>query len=90
MAEGWAHLLNRWIAAGVVDEETAARIRAFELANDGSKRLRWPIWIALAFGALALGAGVLLFVSANWDDLSPAADSVWSFCSSPPFTSGAR
>jgi uncharacterized membrane protein len=29
--------------------------------------------IALAFGALTLGAGVLLFVSAHWDALSPQA-----------------
>ncbi len=28
--------------------------------------------LALAFGALLLGAGVLLFVSAHWDELSPA------------------
>jgi uncharacterized membrane protein len=38
----------------------------------GSVRLRWPIWISLVFGALMLGAGVLLFVSAHWDALSPA------------------
>jgi uncharacterized membrane protein len=34
--------------------------------------LRWPIIIACALGALLLGAGVLLFVSAHWDELSPA------------------
>src|SRR6476620_1818116 len=41
------------------------------MARSGSTRLRWPIWIALVFGALMLGAGVLLFVSAHWDALSP-------------------
>jgi uncharacterized membrane protein len=64
-------LLTRWIAAGVLDEETAARIRAFELAYVDSGRLRWPIRLALVFGALAVGAGALLFVSAHWDALSP-------------------
>ena len=34
--------------------------------------MRWPIVIACALGALLLGAGVLLFVSAHWDELSPA------------------
>lgn len=65
--------LRRWTGAGVVDDETAARIRAFELAQRGSNRLRWPIWLALGFGATALAAGVLLLVSAHWDDISPAS-----------------
>jgi hypothetical protein len=34
--------------------------------------LSWPVRIALAFGAILLAAGVLLFVSAHWDELSPA------------------
>jgi uncharacterized membrane protein len=71
VVDGWTRLLTRWTDAGVIDEETAARIRAFEMAHSGSTRLRWPIWIALVFGALMLGAGVLLFVSAHWDTLSP-------------------
>src|SRR5262245_493725 len=71
VADGWTRQLTRWTDAGVIDEETAARIRAFEMAHSGSTRLRWPVWIALVFGALMLGAGVLLFVSAHWDTLSP-------------------
>jgi len=66
-------MLKRWSGAGVIDAATAARIRAFELANAGSHRLRWPIWLALGFGATALAAGVLLLVSAHWDDISPAS-----------------
>ena len=73
MAEEWARLLGRWTEAGVLNEEAAARIRTYELEHAGSSRLRWPIWIALVFGALTLGAGVLLFVSAHWDSLSPQA-----------------
>lgn len=66
-------MLKRWSCAGVIDADTAARIRAFELANAGSHRLRWPIWLALGFGATALAAGVLLLVSAHWADISPAS-----------------
>lgn len=73
MAEGWARLLTRWTGAGVLDEEAAARIRAFELQHADSSRLRWPIRLALVFGALTLVAGVMLFVSAHWDSLSPQA-----------------
>jgi uncharacterized membrane protein len=70
---GWERLLARWTEAGVLDGESAARIRAFELERRGPTRLRWPMLLALAFGALTLGAGVLLFVSAHWDGLSPQA-----------------
>jgi len=73
VAEGWVTALTRWTDARLIDEETAARIRAFELEHARSTGLRWPVWLALAFGALMLAAGVLLFVSAHWDTLSPQA-----------------
>ena len=72
MIEKWETSLTRWVNAGVVDEPTAARVRAFETAHADSERLRWPTMLALVFGALALAAGVLLFVAAHWDDLSPS------------------
>src|SRR4029077_15479684 len=40
-----------------------------------SERLRWPVLLALALGGALLCAGVLLFVSAHWDQLSPG----WRF-----------
>jgi hypothetical protein len=73
VAKSWEPALARWTESGVIDEDTAARIRAFELARAASLGLGWPIWLALAFGALLVGAGVLLFVSAHWDSLSPSA-----------------
>jgi hypothetical protein len=66
-------LVGLWLDAGVIDADAAARIRAFEDQRGRAPRLRWPVWIALGFGALAVGAGVLLFVAAHWDQLSPAA-----------------
>jgi uncharacterized membrane protein len=33
--------------------------------------MRWPVVLAVAFGAIMVGAGILLFVAAHWDDLSP-------------------
>ncbi|HTK95518.1 MAG TPA: DUF2157 domain-containing protein [Terriglobales bacterium] len=62
--------LDEWVAAQLLDAAAAQRIRDFEEAR-AEPRLRWPILLALAFGALLLGAGVLLFVAAHWDELSP-------------------
>src|SRR5215472_18723658 len=65
--------LDRWISAGVVDANTAERIRVFEESERSSESLRWPVLLALALGGVLLCAGVLLFVAAHWDDLSPAS-----------------
>lgn len=62
--------LQRWLAAGVLDAPAAERIRAFESARE-SPGVRWPVVFAIVFGSIMVGAGVLLFVAAHWDDLSP-------------------
>jgi len=63
--------LERWIEASVIDGETAVRIRAFESSRE-SHGTRWPVVLAIVFGSIMVGAGILLFVAAHWDDLSPA------------------
>ena len=67
----WNGWLVRWADAGLIDAATAQQIRAYETAHAGTAGLRWPILIALGFGGLMLGGGVLLFVAAHWDALSP-------------------
>lgn len=69
MPANWESHLEQWTTAGVVDSATAERIRTWEASQARSGGLRWPILLALAFGVLTLGAGVLLFVSAHWDQL---------------------
>jgi uncharacterized membrane protein len=83
-------LLARWQKAGILDAETAARIRAHEArsavagsAADAKERgselrarvvgIRWQGIAALILGALLLACGVVLFVSAQWDEISPGA-----------------
>jgi uncharacterized membrane protein len=63
--------ISRWQAAGVIDNDTAARIHAFEAQQASMERLRWPVLVALGLGGLVICAGVLLFVAAHWDQLSP-------------------
>ncbi len=64
--------LERWLAAGVVDTATAEKIRAFEGAREGGAGRTLPVALALGFGGLMVAAGVLLFVAADWDQMSPA------------------
>lgn len=66
-------LLSRWVQAGLLEEATAERIRTFEADRTPEQRLRWPAILAIAFGALMVGGGLLLFVAAHWDSLSPTA-----------------
>ncbi len=62
--------LQQWVEASVIDSPAADRIRAFELSH-GSRGMRWPVVLAITFGAIMVGAGILLFVAAHWDNLSP-------------------
>ncbi len=66
-------LLNRWQTAGVLDAEIVASIRAFEEKQQTPGGLRWQGLVALILGAILLGCGVALFVSAHWDELGPIA-----------------
>ena len=79
-------LLKRWQTAGVVDAATAARIRAHEERHtsqpsgegesSSSKRAGIAGWqgiTALILGAILLACGVVLFVSAHWDEMGPGA-----------------
>ena len=63
--------LQRWVQAGALDAEAADRIRAFEESRARPAGLRWQVLLALIFGAILLAAGVVLFVAAHWDELSP-------------------
>lgn len=71
MAPPWESPLQRWVEAGLLDREVAARIRAWESDRPARPSLRWPAWLALGLGGLLLGAGILLFVAAHWDGLGP-------------------
>jgi uncharacterized membrane protein len=73
MSEGWSAALKRWLDAGVVDAATAERIYAFEAAQGGVQRQGRLTLIAFALGAILLAAGILLFVAAHWDEMSPGA-----------------
>ncbi len=71
MPADWNRRLDRWRAAGLLDDQAVQRILEFEGRSGRTRAFRWPVALALAFGALLIGAGVLLFVSAHWEALSP-------------------
>jgi len=81
-------LLKRWQAAGVVDAETAARIRAHEATVAAAPErpdrsparqaaaagaVKWQGVTALILGAILLACGAVLFVSAHWNEMGPGA-----------------
>ena len=63
--------LERWQDAGLLDEATAGTIRAYERARAKPAGQAWQVKLALILGAILLGAGVLLFVAAHWETISP-------------------
>src|SRR5208337_4334532 len=66
-------LLNRWQTAGVLDAETAGRIRAHEARQKKPTGLRWQVIVVLILGTILLACGLVLFVSADWDEIGPFA-----------------
>jgi hypothetical protein len=72
VADAMQKNLDRWIAAGILDRTTAGRIRTFEESRGSGDRLRWPVLLAL-LGGLLLDAGILLFVAAHWEELTPGS-----------------
>ena len=72
MRDDLSAALARWLHAGLLDEAAAGRIRSFEEDLEPEQGLRWPAVLAIAFGALMVGAGVLLFVAAHWEQMSPS------------------
>jgi uncharacterized membrane protein len=73
VSEGWQAALSRWLAAGLLDESAAGRIREFEAARGAGAGPGRLALLVFGFGGLLLTAGVLLFVAAHWDTLSPGA-----------------
>src|ERR1039458_871686 len=71
--QGFERYLDRWRSAGILDESTESAIRRYEQSQAAPSGRRWQVILALLMGGILLGAGVLLFVAAHWDDVSPVA-----------------
>jgi uncharacterized membrane protein len=75
-------LLDRWQTAGVLDREAADRIRAHERSQaapdspprlkDSPAAMKWQLITALVLGGILVACGVVLFVSAHWDEMGKA------------------
>ena len=57
--------MNKWLDAGLIDSETAQRIRQYEAERSRPVGL----WSLIGLGALAIGLGIISVVAANWDDI---------------------
>jgi uncharacterized membrane protein len=65
-------LLKRWQSAGLLDADSATRIRAYEAEQGRPSGVAWQGRVALILGGILLAGGIALFVSAHWDELGPA------------------
>jgi uncharacterized membrane protein len=65
--------IDRWTEANLISPDTATRIRTFEAERAPATGSRWQVLVALAAGGVMLAAGVLLFVAAHWDTISPSS-----------------
>jgi uncharacterized membrane protein len=65
--------ITRWHTAGLLDDHTAAAIRSYEQSQEKPSSRQWQVLVALILGGILLGAGVLLFVAAHWENVSPLA-----------------
>jgi hypothetical protein len=64
------HKLARWVAAGLVSAEQAEAIRRHEESHrPGSK---WVVWALASVGGLAVVAGIISLVAANWEAIPDA------------------
>ncbi|WP_373491260.1 DUF2157 domain-containing protein [Parasphingorhabdus sp.] len=57
--------IRNWLDAGLIDADTALRLREYEA--DQSRPL--GLWALIGLGALAIGLGIISLVAANWDDI---------------------
>ncbi len=69
--QAFERYLIRWRSAGLLDESTEVSIRAFEHADTKPSGRRWQVILSLILGGILFGAGILLFVAAHWDNVSP-------------------
>lgn len=61
--------IKAWQAAGLIDADTADRIRAWE----SSHARPIGLWAIIGLGALTIGLGVISVVAANWDAIPGTA-----------------
>ena len=69
--------LQRWLQAELIDAEVAEAIQRWEDSqlkqskHSSVRHLTVPIRLTILLGSLLLAAGLLLFVSAHWDQMPP-------------------
>ena len=62
--------LDAWRAAGIIDGAQVERILEHESNSRASAR--WLIWCVAALGGLAIAAGLISVIAANWDEIPDA------------------
>ncbi|MCP4972338.1 MAG: DUF2157 domain-containing protein [Prochlorococcus sp.] len=69
--------LRRWLQAELIDADVAEAIQRWEDSqpnqskHSSGRHLAVPIRLSILLGSLLMAAGLLLFVSAHWDQMPP-------------------
>lgn len=59
---------ERWVEAGLIDGDTAESIRSYEQNRNGGTSRRVSTILA-GMGAALIGAGILVYLGANWENI---------------------
>jgi uncharacterized membrane protein len=71
--------LNRWVAAGIIDEGQRSSILAHEEHSSGGARTRWALYGFLILGVSIIGIGLISLIAANWQHISGGAKLFFDF-----------
>ena len=59
--------LARWQSAGLLTADQAQRLADHESSRSSGSR--WMVWALSGVGALAIVAGLISVIAANWDEI---------------------
>jgi uncharacterized membrane protein len=80
--------LRKLEEAGIIDSKTREKIETFSQSEGSDTKSKKLLSIFTILGSIITGIGILLFVAANWQDISNTIRTLILICSTLAFYSG--